>query len=205
MRNTARVLFGAATTAAWLVTTAGVALAVDDQNCPDFGSQAAAQQHLREDPSDPDGLDGDNNGIACESNNASYDKQPVDRSGGGGGSPTPAPTSPPQTPPPTTKPSAPATTAKPPTSTPVRALAAAPTTPPTTAATTTTVTAAPTTTTKVETVAIEEAPTRKVAAKPATNSTEPDEASLTDSLLGVAVLGGGAYGVIRWRRRRKTA
>jgi hypothetical protein len=42
-------------------------------NCDDFDSQAAAQQRLREDPSDPDGLDGPPGegfigieGVACE-------------------------------------------------------------------------------------------------------------------------------------------
>ena len=46
--------------------------AQDDQNCDDFGSQAEAQLHFRADPSDPDGLDGDNDGIACEDNPAPY-------------------------------------------------------------------------------------------------------------------------------------
>ena len=38
-----------------------------DLNCSDFGSQAEAQAVLDQDPSDPHGLDGDNDGIACES------------------------------------------------------------------------------------------------------------------------------------------
>jgi Excalibur calcium-binding domain len=38
-----------------------------DQDCGDFSSQAAAQAHLQADPSDPDGLDADNDGVACES------------------------------------------------------------------------------------------------------------------------------------------
>lgn len=37
-----------------------------DQDCADFSSQAAAQAHLQADPSDPDGLDADNDGVACE-------------------------------------------------------------------------------------------------------------------------------------------
>jgi LPXTG-motif cell wall-anchored protein len=60
----------------------------DDQNCSDFASQAAAQRHLRADPSDPDGLDAkpgpaDGNdqaggdGIACESNPGPFDRVPV--------------------------------------------------------------------------------------------------------------------------------
>ena len=68
---------------------AGPAIAqADDQNCSDFASQAAAQAHLRADPSDPDGLDAhagpaDGNdqaggdGIACESNPAPFDREPV--------------------------------------------------------------------------------------------------------------------------------
>jgi hypothetical protein len=35
-------------------------------NCGDFGSQQEAQQHLTENPSDPDNLDADNDGEACE-------------------------------------------------------------------------------------------------------------------------------------------
>ena len=35
-------------------------------SCGDFPNQAAAQQHLRDDPSDPDNLDDDNDGVACE-------------------------------------------------------------------------------------------------------------------------------------------
>ena len=38
-----------------------------DVDCPDFTTQAAAQTHLRAHPGDPDGLDGDNDGEACES------------------------------------------------------------------------------------------------------------------------------------------
>ena len=60
----------------------------NDQNCSDFASQAAAQRHLRADPSDPDGLDAkpgpaDGNdqaggdGIACESNPGPFDRVPV--------------------------------------------------------------------------------------------------------------------------------
>ncbi len=67
---------------------ASPALAQDDENCDDFSSQAEAQQHLRADPSDPDGLDAkpgpaDGNdqaggdGIACESNPGPFDREPV--------------------------------------------------------------------------------------------------------------------------------
>jgi LPXTG-motif cell wall-anchored protein len=68
-----------------LVAPAALAQA-DDQNCSDFSSQAAAQAHLRADPSDPDGLDGDNDGIACESNPAPYDRTPVTSGSSAGGS-----------------------------------------------------------------------------------------------------------------------
>jgi hypothetical protein len=56
---------------------AGPARAADDQDCFDFPSQAAAQQHLRQDPSDPDNLDPDGDGIACETNAAPFDTVPV--------------------------------------------------------------------------------------------------------------------------------
>lgn len=50
-----------------------------DLNCSDFASQAAAQAELRRDPSDPNGLDTDRDGIACESNRAPFDRTPVPR------------------------------------------------------------------------------------------------------------------------------
>lgn len=40
--------------------------AADTLNCDDFDTQPEAQAHLEADPSDPDGLDRDNDGIACE-------------------------------------------------------------------------------------------------------------------------------------------
>lgn len=55
------------TTAATTPTTLQLAsTAVDDQNCGDFASQADAQAHFNAEPSDPDNLDGDNDGQACE-------------------------------------------------------------------------------------------------------------------------------------------
>ena len=60
--------------------------AQDDEEllfCEDFDSQAEAQQHLREDPSDPDELDeeeGEDDGIACETfsyDNLEEDLNPV--------------------------------------------------------------------------------------------------------------------------------
>lgn len=46
--------------------TAGPASA-KDLNCSDFPNQAAAQRNLNANPSDPNGLSSDNDGIACES------------------------------------------------------------------------------------------------------------------------------------------
>ena len=133
------------------------ARAVDDQNCSDFPSQAAAQQHLREDPSDPDGLDGnDNDGIACESNAAPYDRTPV------GSSPPPTNPPPPPTSPPTSPPTAKSTV------TPTTKKVAAPTTVATVkqqTATTTTVrkvTATTTTTARVKAAAEKSTTTRRV-------------------------------------------
>lgn len=40
--------------------------AADDLNCSDFDTQPEAQAHLDADPDDPDGLDRDGDGIACE-------------------------------------------------------------------------------------------------------------------------------------------
>lgn len=48
-------------------------------NCPEFASQADAQAVLRADPRDPNGLDGDRDGIACETNKAPRDLTPVVR------------------------------------------------------------------------------------------------------------------------------
>src|SRR5215212_10684705 len=40
--------------------------AQDIRNCSSFATQEEAQAELNRDPSDPNGLDGDNDGIACE-------------------------------------------------------------------------------------------------------------------------------------------
>ena len=64
-----------------------------DKNCSDFPNQKAAQDHLNAHPGDPDGLDGDNDGIACESLPCPC-----------GGTPTP-PSTPSPTPTPTASPS----------------------------------------------------------------------------------------------------
>ena len=52
----------------------------DAYNCSDFASQADAQAVLRADPSDPNKLDqGGIPGVACESNRAPRDVEPVVR------------------------------------------------------------------------------------------------------------------------------
>ena len=64
----------------WEQMTTTQALAQEDDlyDCPSFGSQESAQAELERDLSDPNDLDPDADGIACEE----YDY------GGGGGSPT---------------------------------------------------------------------------------------------------------------------
>ncbi len=55
---------------------AGTSLAQDDQyDCASFGSQESAQAELDRDPSDPNNLDGDDDGMACDA---------YDYNGGGG-------------------------------------------------------------------------------------------------------------------------
>lgn len=51
----------------------------DAFNCTDFVSQADAQAVLRADPTDPNGLDRDVDGIACETNRAPRDMAPATR------------------------------------------------------------------------------------------------------------------------------
>jgi micrococcal nuclease len=75
---------------------------VDNKNCGDYPSQAAAQAVLRRNPEDPFGLDGNPGrsstgipGVACEDNPAPKDLTPAP---GYGGTP-PSPPQPPQTPP----------------------------------------------------------------------------------------------------------
>ncbi len=70
------MLFGA------MLFGAPAASAQDDQNCDDFASQADAQAHYRADTTDPDGLDRDDDGLACEDHpgyaeGSATDMQPV--------------------------------------------------------------------------------------------------------------------------------
>lgn len=53
-------------TAGMSVPLAGTALAAPDRNCADFASQADAQAAFDAVPGDPERLDGDNDGQACE-------------------------------------------------------------------------------------------------------------------------------------------
>jgi hypothetical protein len=60
-----------------------------DLNCDDFPNQAAAQANLDNNPSDPNGLDTDGDGIACESNPCPCSTGGGGGGGGGGGTPAP--------------------------------------------------------------------------------------------------------------------
>ena len=63
MRRTAA---GVLVTAVLTLGTTGTANAATDRDCPDFASQAAAQAAFDAVPGDPERLDADNDGIACE-------------------------------------------------------------------------------------------------------------------------------------------
>lgn len=52
---------------ALLTITAPSQAAFKDLNCDDFPNQAAAQANLNNNPSDPNGLDSEGDGKACES------------------------------------------------------------------------------------------------------------------------------------------
>lgn len=91
MRRLLFAVLGAALTAATLTgitSTPTQAAAAQDQNCSDFSSQSAAQQYFLNNGGpndDPDGLDYDGDGIACETNPC-----PCMYSTGGGGGGEPA-------------------------------------------------------------------------------------------------------------------
>lgn len=65
-----RLLFLAALCAVAMLALAPMALAQqeadEDLNCEDFSSREEAQATLDADPSDPNGLDADGNGLACD-------------------------------------------------------------------------------------------------------------------------------------------
>jgi hypothetical protein len=50
-----------------LVPLSGSAFAADEYNCSDFDTQQEAQEIYEQDTSDPNGLDRDDDGVACES------------------------------------------------------------------------------------------------------------------------------------------
>lgn len=64
-----------------MMLLASMAVAQDELNCDDFDSQEEAQAEFDQDPSDPHGLDGDNDGIACEDPSL-YDDDGGDDNGG---------------------------------------------------------------------------------------------------------------------------
>ena len=65
-RSASLAVSTAAVTAMLFVGLSGTALA-QDLDCGDFATQQEAQAELERDPSDPNGLDGNNDGVACES------------------------------------------------------------------------------------------------------------------------------------------
>ena len=92
-----RLLYLAALSMLVMLVSAPAAPAqTGDLDCADFASQADAQAELRANPSDPHGLDGNNDdGIACESRPAPYDRAPVAGAvGEGTGEAVPLPTVP---------------------------------------------------------------------------------------------------------------
>ena len=66
-------------------------------NCPDFASQQAAQAYYNGQQGDPDGLDGDGDGWACESNAAPKASVPKGAAAAPVPTPTPTPTPTPDT------------------------------------------------------------------------------------------------------------
>ena len=75
------------------ITVSGSPVQAKDVNCTDFGSQAAAQNYFLNHGgpnSDPDGLDSDRDGVACESNPCPCN----DSTNGGGGGDNSTPSAP---------------------------------------------------------------------------------------------------------------
>src|SRR3954465_12041736 len=66
MRRRTTAAAGALITAALSLGLSGTAHAAVDRDCPDFASQAEAQAAFDAVPGDPERLDANNNGIACE-------------------------------------------------------------------------------------------------------------------------------------------
>lgn len=68
MHKSSGVILASAVAGAIGLSAPPAGAASADRDCPDFPSQAAAQAVLDADPDDPERLDGDNDGIACETN-----------------------------------------------------------------------------------------------------------------------------------------
>ncbi len=66
MRRTTTAAAGVLVTAVLTFGATGTAQAATDRDCPDFASQAAAQAAFDAVPGDPERLDADDDGIACE-------------------------------------------------------------------------------------------------------------------------------------------
>src|SRR3954469_6238138 len=66
MRRRTTAAAGALITAALSLGLSGTAHAAVDRDCPDFASQAEAQAAFDAVPGDPERLDANHNGIACE-------------------------------------------------------------------------------------------------------------------------------------------
>ena len=60
------LLFLAGVAAAMLITIPAALAQADDLDCADFDSQADTQAELRSDPNDPNDLDAEDDGVACE-------------------------------------------------------------------------------------------------------------------------------------------
>jgi hypothetical protein len=89
MKRTTALLLPALSALAVLAIVPASASAID-YDCEDFASQEEAQEYLL--PGDPYGLDGDDDGVACED---------LPQGNGGGGDESSAPAPPPPPPPPT--------------------------------------------------------------------------------------------------------
>ncbi len=61
-----RILLGGALAMLVMLILAPAAMGQQDLDCADFATQEEAQAVYNQDPSDPHGLDADNDGIACE-------------------------------------------------------------------------------------------------------------------------------------------
>jgi hypothetical protein len=93
MRSWGLLFFVVAAVAVGVAARTPQPAAARDLDCSDFATQAEAEEHLT--PGDPDGLDGDNDGIACEDNPCPCSSTPgvgsAESGGDGEGPSKPAP------------------------------------------------------------------------------------------------------------------